>query len=250
MNTTLSVNSKNFVLAPEHILEAMFATISYRLEPEGRATRFPQVLTGLYGGYLKPENAAQALQELGIIEQEMKNLPPERAVWNLQDLTPIDPAGQPFNGMAKNAYDFFRAADNRPIIAVLRDAVYESRTSQQPLKLVAEAPPATGRAHLRVALTILAMLGGGLFLTINNWRTLINEGYYYPKASFIGPPLVLLGLFSIFRWNEIAEGFSGQVRRRKGEGGVKFSKVFWIIGIIIALACGGLNVYWLDNYFK
>lgn len=250
MNTTLTVNSKNFILAPEHILEALFATISYRLEPAGRASRFPQMLTNLYKGYLRPEDAAAAIQELNTVEQELKSLPPEKAVWNLQDVTPVNPAGQPLNQAAKNAFDFFIAAEGRPIITVLREAVYECRDSFQPLKLVAQAPAISGKAHLRTALTILLMIGSGVFLTIMNWRSVVNEGYYYVKSGFLGPTIAVFGLVSLFRWSELAEGFSGEVRRRKSQTGQKISKLFWIVGGAIALLCGGLNLYWLENYYK
>lgn len=251
IETTLSVGDKSFRLAPEYILEAMFATISYRLEPDGRASRFPLTMTHLYKGYLDSKDADAALAELATIEIEMKNLTPDRAVWNLNDLARLDPANQPLNGAAKNAYELFIAADRRPLIAVLREAVYECRSRFQPLTLVAQAPSVTKKAHLRTALTVLLMIGAGLFLTISNWRTLINEGYYYPKASFFGPPLVIFGILSLFRWSELAEGYSGQRRMRKGKGEPgKVSKVFWVIVVILALAAGGINVYWLDNYFK
>src|SRR5258707_8353336 len=68
-------------LAPAYALDALFATISLRLEPNGWASRFPAVLDHLQGGRIDPARADAALTELRTIARELADVPVDRVVW-------------------------------------------------------------------------------------------------------------------------------------------------------------------------
>lgn len=114
-------------LAPDTVLEALFATISYRLEPSGWATRFPIVLDLLHEGRLDASSLDGALAELDAIAPELARVPVDRVVWNMQDLRRRNDANEPVRKNAANAFDYFVANDGRPILVCLVDAIRRAR---------------------------------------------------------------------------------------------------------------------------
>lgn len=243
-NATLTVGDKSYALAPDFVLEALFSTVSYRFEPDGRASRFPRVMKDLFGGQLDPKDADAALAEMETIEREMKTLEPSRAIWNLDGLAPIEPDGQLFNASAANAFDFFAAADRRPLLAVLREGIYEARSRFQPARITVAQAASTGSLFKGLALILVNLLGG-VGLTWWNWNMLLNEGSYYPKMAFISPLMIVIGIFGIFKPKALVGG-------NKAFGGKEgtTSKALLIALVVIALLAGGLNIYFMHYYYS
>ena len=132
---TMMSGAGDVPLAPDDVLEALFATISYRLEPNGWASRFPTVLDRLHEGRLDVASADAALSELELISAELKKLPADRVVWSMRDLARKDDSRHPVRRDARNAYEYFIARDGRPILACLVDAVRVARASGEPVIL-------------------------------------------------------------------------------------------------------------------
>jgi len=62
------------------MVSAFYDTVGCRLEPEGRATRFPAIMGDLYDGVLTAGRAEAALAELDEIERGLQALSPDRAM--------------------------------------------------------------------------------------------------------------------------------------------------------------------------
>jgi hypothetical protein len=116
-------------------VEGLFATITYRLEPGGRGSRFPLVMNRLYAGRLDPKDAPAALTELAQIEAGLLALTPNHVVWSLTDLRRRDDRNMPVNHAAGNVRDYFVTADGRPIVDALRDTVLRCRDGRQAVEL-------------------------------------------------------------------------------------------------------------------
>ncbi len=170
-------------VAPPHIVEALFATISYRLEPDGRATRFPVVMDSLYPGRLTAQDAPAALLELGHIEAGLKALPPERAVWSFTDLRRMDDSGQPVNHAAKNLYEYFIAEDGEPLLVHIRSAL------EQGTNVTFDSPER--RTSVRSAVAVLTI---GLAWAACGYLFFPNH-LLLPHGGDSGPLLWPFGLF-------------------------------------------------------
>jgi 2,3-bisphosphoglycerate-dependent phosphoglycerate mutase len=151
----LTIGGTSHELGPDRVIQAMFTTVSCRLEPQGRGTRFSAVMDDLYSGYLTPGRARDALRELQEIEDALRKIPVSDVVWSLGDLRRGDDANEPVNHRAANAFEYFVDTDGRPLISRLRDGVQECLNSAQVLRL---AYPSEGRNGL-VGGLILAVLG-------------------------------------------------------------------------------------------
>jgi 2,3-bisphosphoglycerate-dependent phosphoglycerate mutase len=129
-NTTIEFAGRRTELAAPDIVQALFATISYRLEPQGRGTRFPVIILGLYGGQLNPEEMLAAIAELDVIANDLQALPLERAVRSMKDLTPFR-AG---NGGAASLFEYFLTLEGVPLVAALRTIIQQARSAASPIR--------------------------------------------------------------------------------------------------------------------
>jgi hypothetical protein len=121
------------VLGPMHIVNALAATIRYRLEPEEHLKHVPIVLGQLFRGALAPGQAAAALAELDMIQQAFEKLPRERAIWSLADLRRLDDSTLPVHHQARHLAEYFIAPDGTPLLAVLREAVLQCQRQNRVL---------------------------------------------------------------------------------------------------------------------
>jgi len=130
----LSVGDRARELAPEAVVEAMFTTISCRMEPRGRGTRFPAVMVDLYSGYVTPRRAPEVLRELQEIEPALRAIPVSQVVWSLS-VSPSDEAHAVVNYAAANALDYFVDGRGRPLLFQLREGLQECLAHSQVLYL-------------------------------------------------------------------------------------------------------------------
>jgi|GEM_PF-870171 len=175
-------------VAPPHIAEALFATISYRLEPSGRATRFPFFMDSLYAGRLDSRDAPAALAELGHIEAGLKALPPERAVWSFTDLRRIGDSFQPVNHAAKNLYEYFIDADGQSLLIHVRRALEQSMLGRTNLTFNSDERRASVRGA--AALLLIGLAWAGIAYLFFPDRILV------PHGQQGGPLLWPLGLLA------------------------------------------------------
>jgi 2,3-bisphosphoglycerate-dependent phosphoglycerate mutase len=161
---TVSVGGQSRELAPEHVMDALFTTISCRLEPQGRGTRFPAVMDDLYSGYLQPGRAPKALQELQEIEAALQKVPIDRVVWSLQKMH-CDDSREPVNHHAGSSFEYFVDQDGQPLIWRLRDAVQECLSRGRVLRLVHDKEAVQGTLYG----LFCALLGVGWMLAGRAW---------------------------------------------------------------------------------
>jgi len=129
-NTFIEFAGRRTELAAPDIVQALFGTITHRLEPNGKGSRFPVVILGLYAGQLMPHEMLAAKAELDVIASDLKALPLERAVRSRKDPTPFR-AG---NGGAASLYDYFLAVDGTPLMEKLRTVVEEAHAAMAPVQ--------------------------------------------------------------------------------------------------------------------
>src|SRR5262245_28620150 len=104
---TARVGGWSAPLGTKRTVNALGASIAYRLEPVADAQRFPALLTELWRGRLAPARADAALLELETVRRELSALPADKAVWSVSDLRKQSDAGEPVNRAAKSLADYF-----------------------------------------------------------------------------------------------------------------------------------------------
>ncbi len=120
----------------QDFFHAFFSTISYRLEVSGWGSRFPYLLKHLYQGKLIQEYAKQALDELDIIAAELKRLPPEKVVWDIENLDAAAPWGNKISSDITDLSNYFVTSAGRDLISVMRECIEELRDTGGMLEVV------------------------------------------------------------------------------------------------------------------
>lgn len=121
--------------APD-FLHAFFSTVSVNLEPEGWASRFPLLLGRFHSGALEPQYASDALKELAAIQVELRRLPIEALVWDVDDSTKSPPWGDNISADITDLSNYFVTSTGRDLIELLFECLDELKTSDGSLEIV------------------------------------------------------------------------------------------------------------------
>jgi hypothetical protein len=165
VTSVLRVGGQTYDLGPSEMVDGLFATISYRLEPDGRGSRYPIVMNRLYAGAaVSPSDASAAKRELQEIDARLAALPPDRVVWSLSNLRRRDDSLLPVNHAARNVRDYF-IANGRPLMTLLDEAVRLGQDRSEPVELASsEAKDPYGGAKFALIVGFLWTAVGYVFL--------------------------------------------------------------------------------------
>lgn len=218
-----------FELADVSTLDAFFATVSYRLEPDGWGTRFPLTLDHLNAGRLGPGSAPAAVTELETIGRELRELPARKAVWDFQDTRPRDDAALPVNRAAANLHDYFVAADGRtPLVERLRAAAQAAAERRATVVM----PTKYAGQELKKALTLLAFglgLGTVALLWFPHWFLTSHGGKDGPLIWAMG--YLMAGFGAWLTLEARSPGLAAWRRRHPWVAGIAASVVS--LGVVI-----------------
>jgi 2,3-bisphosphoglycerate-dependent phosphoglycerate mutase len=133
--TLIEFAGKKVGIAAPQGVQAFFATVTYRLEPQGRGSRFPIVMNRLYAGGLDESDLLAAGAELDAIAAELRRIHAGKAIGSLDNLEPFSVRAPLVNERAGSLFDYFVAAGGTPLVVALRSAVEQARVAGSPLKL-------------------------------------------------------------------------------------------------------------------
>lgn len=77
----------------------------------------------LYQGELANANVSKAKVELNIIENELKNLSPDKVIWDIEDLTKQPPWGNKISNQITDLSNYFITSDGRDFLTIFRKAL-------------------------------------------------------------------------------------------------------------------------------
>ena len=104
-------------------LHSFFSTVAYNLECGNWGTRFPVIMNELYQGKLANANVPNAKVELNTIENELKNLSPDKAIWDIEDLTKQPPWGNKISNQITDLSNYFITSDGRDFLTIFQNAL-------------------------------------------------------------------------------------------------------------------------------
>ena len=104
-------------------LHSFFSTVAYNLEGGNWGTRFPVIMNELYQGELANANVPNAKVELNTIESELKNLSPDKVIWDMEDLGKQPPWGTRISNQITDLSNYFVTSDGRDFLTIFRKAL-------------------------------------------------------------------------------------------------------------------------------
>jgi 2,3-bisphosphoglycerate-dependent phosphoglycerate mutase len=128
MPVGLKLGSITDEVGSSQFLHAFFSTVSGNLEPSGWGTRFPVLLNKLYQEGLPQADARAALDELGLIEEELRQLPPSKVIWDMAQPSLSAPWGNDISPDITHLANYFLTTTGRDLLGVLREILEELQT--------------------------------------------------------------------------------------------------------------------------
>ena len=103
--------------------KAFFSTIHVNLESGNWGERFPTIMNDLYRGQILKNNAERALFELDKISEELSKLPPDKIVWDFEDLDARPPWGDNISDEITDLSNYFVTSTGRDLIETIRECL-------------------------------------------------------------------------------------------------------------------------------
>lgn len=108
-------------------LHSFFSTIAYNLENKNWGSRFPVIMNELYQGKMNVENVDKAITELEIIKKELKKYPPQKVVWDIDDLSKQSPWIDNISKDITDLSNYFVTSDGADFLTIFLHALEKSK---------------------------------------------------------------------------------------------------------------------------
>ena len=105
---------------------SFFSTICVNLEHSRWGSKFPILMQELYTGTVSYKKIYKAIEEINIVSDELKRIPPDKVVWSFEDRTKMPPWGSNISSDINNLSDCFITCDGKNLISVLKIALNEA----------------------------------------------------------------------------------------------------------------------------
>lgn len=126
MTVGLKVDFLWFPIGTGDFFNSFFSTICMRLEDSKWGSRFPVIMNDLYNGSLSKEKLNLAQKELVKIQFELSKLPPNKVVWDADDLRKSPPWGNDISKDIIDLAEYFITNQGNNLIDVLSEAISEA----------------------------------------------------------------------------------------------------------------------------
>ncbi|MCI9191644.1 MAG: hypothetical protein HFH84_19090 [Lachnospiraceae bacterium] len=126
----LSVGDKYYSIGGSDFYHSFFSTISYYLEPDGWGTKYPVLTQDLYHGMLCWDKSKEARVNLSEIKDFLNIFPPNKVIWNIDDLSQRPPWGDNIAPDITNLSNYFVTNDGKDLFEVLDSAIEYSINKQ------------------------------------------------------------------------------------------------------------------------
>lgn len=109
-------------------LHSFFSTIAYNLENKKWGSRFPLLMNDLYYKTLSVDKIDEAIGELKIIQEELKEYSPSMVIWNIEDLSQSPPWGDNIADRITDLSNYFYTGDGEDLFALIYKALEAAKS--------------------------------------------------------------------------------------------------------------------------
>jgi len=123
MAVGLKVGPIFYKIGTGSFFNSFFSTVVYNLENSKRGSRFPCLMRDLYQGKLLYNDISLAEKELKVIKSELKSYPPDKIVWDIDNLEKLPLWGDNISDRITNLSNFFYTSDGDNLFDILDKAL-------------------------------------------------------------------------------------------------------------------------------
>lgn len=131
MTVGLRVDFLWYPIGTGDFFHSFFSTICYNLEYKIWGSKYPLIMNELYQGKVKCHDIKKIQKELFSIQKKLSKLPPEKVVWDIEDLEKKPPWGNNISTDIKNLADYFITSEGDNLIEIIHEAFVQSEIEHQ-----------------------------------------------------------------------------------------------------------------------
>ena len=146
MAVGIKVGAGVSLLGDGDFVTAFFCTIAGNLEPDGWGSRFPVAMGALHDGDVPVGQVRELRHELDSIRAELRQLPPDRLIWDLDDRDARPPWGDDIASDITDLGNYFVTMDGKDMFEVIDDSLEYAERSGQGATLKSLGPVGAGPA--------------------------------------------------------------------------------------------------------
>lgn len=116
-------------------LHCFFSTVAFNLENRHWGSRFPMIMNKLYQGSLESKNVSIALIELNTIKEELRTMPTNKVIWDIDDLEKMPPWGENISKGITDMSNYFVTSEGEDFLTLFKHALEKSQELGQPIEI-------------------------------------------------------------------------------------------------------------------
>lgn len=139
MPVFLKVDYIYYYIGYGELLNSFFSTVAFHLEKKnGWGSRFPCVMRNLYEGELNFSDIPEATKEIEIIKNELRSIPPDLVIWDLDDINVKPPWGTNISANIQNLSEYFITNDGRNLLTLIELAFDDALYLKKNIKIISK----------------------------------------------------------------------------------------------------------------
>ena len=124
-----------FQIGTGDFLHSFFSTVAFNLENKKWGSRFPIIMNKLYQGKLEVEDVDKAIEELKVIQKELKAYGPEKVIWDIEDLSKQPPWGNEISKDITDLSNYFVTSDGEDFLSVFFRALVKAKEKNTSIEI-------------------------------------------------------------------------------------------------------------------
>lgn len=135
MAVGFSVGFYWFQIGTGDFLHSFFSTVAFNLENKKWGSRFPIIMNKLYQGKLEVEVVDKAIEELKVIQEELKAYGPGKVIWDIEDLSKQPPWGNEISKDITDLSNYFVTSDGEDFLSVFFRALVKAKENNTSIQI-------------------------------------------------------------------------------------------------------------------
>lgn len=123
MAVGIFVDPDFYTIGTGNFLHCFFSNIAYHLENGQWGDRFPYLMENLYNGLLEKQYVENAIEELHTVKKEFSHIPPQKIIWDIEDLSQQPPWGNDISEDITDLSNYFVTSEGDDLFDVLFEAL-------------------------------------------------------------------------------------------------------------------------------
>lgn len=135
MSIGIFVDPDFYTIGAESFVHCFFSNIAYHLENGQWGDRFPCLMEHLYNGLLEKKHVKKAIEELHTVKKEFARIPPQKVIWDIEDLSQQPPWGKDISEDITGLSNYFVTSEGEDLFDVLFEALEAAKDDNENVEI-------------------------------------------------------------------------------------------------------------------